>query len=137
MASRISVSTSWRVCPDAMQPSRSGEYAENPVAVSSTTIKYFFIFLDLAVSRRCCKTRSQIVPRLSGDRNQSRFRRMLVLAMTATSPVQIPTILFEHPDYISYLHLTPRPQPVTCLSPAHTRCSMHRASPPPASDARG
>jgi hypothetical protein len=38
MASRISLSTSSRVCPVATQPSRSGEYAEYPVLVSSMTI---------------------------------------------------------------------------------------------------
>jgi hypothetical protein len=96
-------STSWRVEPVEMHPGKSGESAEKPVEVGSTTIRYFFISVAPAFARRS-GFRVPAHRRLSCDRNQAGLGRMFLLSMAAPGSGKIPAVLFEHADNVADLH---------------------------------
>ena len=59
IASLIARAASFTVRPVATHPSMSGEYADNPVAVSSMTTRYFMVSIE-PVSSRCSMCPQQV-----------------------------------------------------------------------------
>jgi hypothetical protein len=43
---------------------------------------------------------------MSADRHATRFGRMLELSMTSFRYCQLPPVSFEHPNHVTYLHVT-------------------------------
>src|SRR5437867_2088633 len=107
MASRIFCSTSLRVAPVDTQPGRSGEYAENPVDVASTTIRYFFISVPPA-SRHYSAFPAQVHHRFSRNGDETGFDRVFVLTMAAAGSDEKPSIGFDGADDIADLHSNTR-----------------------------
>jgi hypothetical protein len=57
------------------------------------------------------RTYPEIVTGLARYCNQSRLRRMFVLAMTASRAIKTPSVAFQFLDHIPHLHFTPRCKP--------------------------
>jgi hypothetical protein len=104
IASCMLFSTSARVWPVAMHPGRSGEYAEYPVSVDSTTIKYFFMALVPPASRYCLRSPVRVVARFSSYRDEPHFDRMFELAVTSSRPHVEPAIFLKLSRIVADFH---------------------------------
>src|SRR5947208_2712015 len=88
------------------------------------------------LQNRFQRARRNVIARMSRDRNQIRFRRMLKVSMAACDPHALPTIRFDQPDQVPNLHLfhsrpareSPSPDPRAEYSAANSGTSRSTGS---------
>jgi hypothetical protein len=103
IASCMFLQTSSMVAPVETQPGKSGEYAENPDAVVSMTIRYL-------VTEACLLTDAvpgadgQIIAQSARDCHEPGPDRMAVLAVAAAGADQVPTFGLHTAYRLAYLH---------------------------------
>src|SRR3972149_8566070 len=102
IASLILASLSCVVCPVAMQPGRSGEYAETPVSVGSMRIRNRCMrLLRLRVRQASLPQHTlhcangDVVVAMAGYGHSARFDGMLELVMTSPGLRKVPAVLVE------------------------------------------
>lgn len=97
--------------PVATQPGRSGENADRLFGVFSMTIKNFvdmvLVFKSGLPKDAVERAGSNVILRMTGNRNPPRFCRMFILAVAALFDNHHPTVIFDYTLNVSNSHGLP------------------------------
>jgi len=101
-------SVSSTVRPVAIQPGKSGTYAEKFAPASSITIAYFIgtsLILETSLLKDTVESSGcQVVRWFAGNRHTTRFALMLQLTMTSATGYLVPSVFPQQSKCLSNFH---------------------------------